>query len=174
MTPTEQSFKYAVFVSYAHIDDSDGWVTELISAIEEEHSRFSPVPLLIFFDRDEIQTMADWEHRILTGLRDAELMLVVVSPAYFESRYCRKEWEIYLEHELDRAFPGEGVAPVYIVKVPSFETGGGETQLDKWIVNLRQRQYLDLCDWYGKGPQALALKKTDLRINPAKPARPRR
>ena len=43
--------------------------------------------------------MDRWEQRILRGLRHCRLMLTVLSPAYFTSDYCRKEWERYLERE---------------------------------------------------------------------------
>jgi hypothetical protein len=112
---------FDVFISYAHVDNRaeyEGWVERLVTAIQEEHRRFTPLPLKVFLDLEDIRTMDDWEHRILTGLRHSRLMLAVLSPAYFQSRYCRKEWEAYCEHEVDRAMGGEGIAPIYIVKTP--------------------------------------------------------
>src|SRR5437867_3699840 len=98
--PIRPSDSQDLFVSYAHSDNQDGWVTALVNAIQAEHARFTPRPLSVFLDLEDIRTMDDWEHRILKGLRAARVMLAVLSPAYFSSRYCRKEWEVYLEHEL--------------------------------------------------------------------------
>ncbi len=143
-----------LFVSYAHADDAGGWVTAFVAAVVEEHARFTARPLSVFFDRDDIRSMDQWEHRILTGLRTSRVMLAVLSPAYFASAYCRKEWEIYLENELARALPGEGVAPIYVVTVPSFDDAAAAA-LDRWLDNLRRRQYVDLRPWFPEGAEAL-------------------
>ena len=132
---------YDLFVSYAHLDDHDGWVVALIEAIRAEHAKFTPNPLAIFFDRSDIRTMEDWEHRILGGLRGSKAMLAVLSPKYFERPYCRTEWEVYLDHELDRAMTGEAIAPIYTIAVPGFED-----EADAWLKNMRQRQYVNICD----------------------------
>ena len=137
---------YDLFVSYAHLDDHDGWVVALIEAIRAEHAKFTPNPLAIFFDRSDIRTMDDWEHRIFRGLRGSKAMLAVLSPKYLESLYCRKEWERYLDHELDRAMTGEAIAPIYTIAVPGFEH-----QADSWLDNIRRRQHVDVREWWRVG-----------------------
>ncbi len=149
-----QQFPYDLFISYAHRDDHDGWVESFVRAICDEHARFTPTPLQMFFDREEIATMHDWEHRILRGLRGSKVMVAVLSPHYFESAYCRKEWELYLDHELDHAMTGQGIAPVYIASAPHFEDEA-KALLDEWIANLRRRQYLDVREWRAQGKQML-------------------
>ena len=42
---------------------------QLVQAIRELHARFTPRPLEVFLDLEEIRTADDWEHRILRGLR---------------------------------------------------------------------------------------------------------
>jgi hypothetical protein len=142
-------FAYDLFVSYAHADDHDGWVTALVESIKAEHAQFTSAPLRVFFDAEEIRTMHDWEHRIYRGLRHAKLILAIRLPRYFASAYCRKEWERYLEQELGRSMPNEGIAPIYTIAVPGFE-GRAEETLDAWLVNLRRRQYIDLRPWRWK------------------------
>ena len=73
---TTPRFAYDLFVSYAHADDHDGWVSALVASIRAEHATFTSTPMYVFFDREEIRTMHDWEHRIYRGLRHAKLMLV--------------------------------------------------------------------------------------------------
>lgn len=158
-----QQFPYDVFISYAHRDDHDGWVEKFVDAIREEHARFTPTPLQLFFDLDEIRTMHDWEHRILRGLRGSKVMLAMLSPHYFNSAYCRKEWEIYLEHELDRAMIGHGIAPIYITSAPHFEDEA-KAALDEWISNLKRRQYLDVREWRAQGHQMLQEEDVKRRI----------
>lgn len=146
--------QYDLFVSYAHADDHDGWVSGVLAAIEEEHARFTPNRLRVFVDRDEIGTMDQWEHRIRRALRGSKLMLAVLSPAYFSSAYCRKEWEHYLEREQELALAGQGVAPLYIITVPQFEDEA-QAAMDRWFAEMRTRQYCDIRDWRDGGPQAL-------------------
>jgi tetratricopeptide (TPR) repeat protein len=155
MTPEPTpSIAYDVFVSYAHADNLDGWVTALVETLQAEHAKFTPTPLSIFFDLEEIRTMDDWEHRIYRGLRNAKVMLTVLSPNYFKSPYCRMEWERYLENELTFSTTGEGIAPIYTVTVPRFEVAA-EASADLWSANLRRRQFLDLRDCRFEGLCAL-------------------
>jgi hypothetical protein len=104
----------------------------------------------VFFDRSGIRAMDDWEHRILRGLRSSKAMVALLSPAYFASEFCRREWKALLDHEHDRAMAGEGIAPVYLADVPRFELRGGADD-DEWVVDLRQRQYSDLRSWREMG-----------------------
>ncbi|BCM94241.1 hypothetical protein IAD21_06144 [Abditibacteriota bacterium] len=158
-----QQFPYDVFISYAHRDDHDQWVEKFVEAIAKEHARFTPTPLQLFFDRMEIKTMHDWEHRILRGLRGSKVMLAMLSPHYFNSAYCRKEWEIYLDHELDRAMTGQGIAPVYIASAPEFEDEA-KAALDEWLTNLRRRQFLDVREWRSQGHHMLQEEDVRRRI----------
>ena len=55
------------------------------------------------------------------GLRQSKVMLAVLSEAYFNSEWCRREWETFVEHETARAWPGDPLTPVYAVAVPGFD-----------------------------------------------------
>ncbi len=158
LTPGE----FDLFVSYAHKDDRDGWVAALVDAIRAEHAQFTNVPLRIFFDREAIRTMDDWEHRILTGLRSAKVMLSVLSPNYVASDFCRREWETYLEHELALTLPGDGITPIYTVAVPGF--ADGTTTADRLLNNLGQRQYVDARPWWTEGVAALRREEVRRRL----------
>ena len=152
---SSSSDTFDLFISYAHKDDHDGWITAFVEVLKREHAEFSPRPLEVFFDLEDIRAMDDWEDRILRGLKSSKLMLAVLSPDYFDSLYCRKEWEVYLEHELARAYPGEGVAPIYVVSVPGFEQGQAEAHVRQWAEGLQKRQFLDVRSWREEGIEAL-------------------
>ena len=47
--------QYDLFISYARADDHDGWVSGVVAAIQEEHARFTPTPLRLFFDKTAIR-----------------------------------------------------------------------------------------------------------------------
>ena len=133
MSEATPRFAYDLFISYAHADDHDGWIRAFVDAIKAEHATFTSTPLEVFFDTEEIRTTHDWEHRIYRGLRHAKMMVAILSPRYFASAYCRKEWERYVEHELGRSMPNEGIAPIYMIAVPGFEDQS-EASLDGWLV----------------------------------------
>ena len=127
--------EYDLFVSYAHRDNHDGWVEAFVAAVEAEHARYTPAKLNIFLDLQGIRSMDDWEHRILSALRSSKLMLALLSPHFFDSAYCRKEWEIYVEHERDRAMLGESIASVYTATTPGYEDEA-KAALDHWLSNM--------------------------------------
>ena len=57
---------YDLFVSYAHADDADGWVTFLRDALVADHARYRSGEVLDpFFDTQSLREMDDWEHHIL-------------------------------------------------------------------------------------------------------------
>ncbi|MBX7169259.1 MAG: TIR domain-containing protein, partial [Pirellulales bacterium] len=144
-----------LFVSYAHKDDQpDGWVSALVQAIRAEHAEFTPTPLRVFFDRQEIRSMDDWQRRIYDGLHASKLMLAVLSEHYFASDYCRQEWRQYRDHEIRRQMLGEAIAPVYIVTVPGFAESSGRLG-DEWQLDLAGRQFVDVRDWRPHGVAAL-------------------
>lgn len=145
--------EYDLFVSYAHADDADGFVTALVAALQEEHQRFSREPLRVFFDLSAIRTAQDWEERLLHGLKSAKALLTVLSPAYFASPWCRREWETFVEHEKGRAWPGEPLTPVYAADVPGFDGPEAESRKE-WLAGLLRAQYCDLKQWRPHGERA--------------------
>ncbi|MGC1717969.1 MAG: TIR domain-containing protein, partial [Isosphaeraceae bacterium] len=156
--------EFDLFISYAHTDDRGehaGKVTALVEAIKADYLRVTGTPLRVFFDTQEIRSMDAWEARILTGLRQSKMMVAILSPGYFASAYCLKEWEIYVETELAQALPGEGITPIYVVRHPAFETDPVEERLRHWIKDLRRRQYIEWLPFWPEG--AAALERQDVR-----------
>ncbi|MFI5460288.1 MAG: tetratricopeptide repeat protein [Isosphaerales bacterium] len=155
---------FDLFISYAHADDRDEnreKVSALVEAIRDDYLRVIGAPLNVFFDTHAIHSMDDWEAKILTGLRDSRMMAAVLSPNYFQSDFCRREWEIYVETELAQALPGDGITPIYVVKHPAFEADPVEEQLRHWIKDLRRRQYIEWLPFWPEG--AKALEREDVR-----------
>ena len=155
---TELSNLYDFFISYTHTDNQDNWIMEFIDALEKKHLRYSPNRYKFFFDHSSIRTMDDWEHRILDGLRSSKLMIAILAPKYFKSEYCHREWKIFREHELDKSIKGEGIAPIYIESVASFDQNRYEENNtndiidNEWFIDLHRRQYLDFRPWRSTRP----------------------
>lgn len=122
---TNATDEYDFFVSYARADNvsSDGgpgWVERFVDAVIEEHRSFTGGRTLRpFFDRRDISNFATWESEIFhKGLTRSRLFLAFLSPAYFASEVCRREWKAWLDQEIARHILAAGAAPVYFVEVP--------------------------------------------------------
>ena len=50
----------------------------------------------MFFDKKSILDMQHWQDALKKGLRQSKVMLAVLSEAYFQSEWCRREWEEYM------------------------------------------------------------------------------
>ncbi len=124
---------YDFFVSYARRDNETGWITRFVEALCAEHRRFvggdrDVAPkreLRPFFDKTAIVTGADWQHILAEGIAHSQLFLAFISPNYFTSEWCRREWRAWMEAEIARHILTAGVRPIYIVEVPGL-TGTGQ------------------------------------------------
>jgi len=133
--------KYDFFVSYARADNRPaklgeaGWITRFVEELLAEHGKFSGGRKLTpYFDTHVIHTGADWQTHIAHGLAASRLFLAFVSPQYFASKWCCKEWRTWIDLEIAKHILSDGVAPIYIVEVPGLV---GKNQLAN--TRLRQR-----------------------------------
>ena len=110
-----------LFISYSRRDNESGRVFQLVERIKADFASFAGRTLNVFFDKNDIQGMDDWQQKIQRGLRESHLFLAVLSPHYLVSPYCRWEWEDYVRYEAMRQCLGEGVAPVFFVTLPDAE-----------------------------------------------------
>ena len=158
------AMNYQLFISYARIDNRLGRITELVNRIKEQYQEFAGAPLRVFFDTEEIEGFELWQHRILGGLRDSQLLLVCISPGYLKSDPCQWEFNEYLKHEVGRFTGGEGIAPIYLVEVPDWDKSDIEGRLGDWLIELRRRNRFDFRPWTGEGEQALRLEAVRAQI----------
>jgi len=106
-------------VSYAHDDDFPftgakfGWVTALVNDVENTLGQAGVRRQNIKFwvDRRVLSPNESLTDQILEGVRSADLLLVVVSPGYLSSDWCRKERNDFLSAIKDR-----GKSRVFLVK----------------------------------------------------------
>ncbi|MFG6158065.1 toll/interleukin-1 receptor domain-containing protein [Halomonas sp. 1390] len=121
----ERDASYDIFISYAHADDRDGFISALRDTIEAEVTAFVERGVdVCFFDKSHIRTMADWEEAtILSGLRSSRLLLAVLSPNYFLSPFCWREWLEFTRLGSEEALANilGDCATIYIEPCPPFD-----------------------------------------------------
>ena len=130
---------FDLFISYAHADDAEGQVARFVELLRQVRDALHHHSWQIFFDQKAIVPGDDWEQR-LARVRSAGALVVLLSPGYFASEWCRKEWQGFREQEqkpphLARVFP------IYLYTDAAFDD---PAKHDDWRKDLARRQFLDL------------------------------
>ncbi len=149
---------YDLFISYSRRDNEQGRITQLVARIKRDFANFegnNGRELVPFFDQQEIVGMQDWRQRILQGLRESRLLLACLSPAYLKSEYCEWEFVEYLKYEIGHLHGFNGVAPIYFVEVPGWDSKDFEQQCAAWNAESRKPEHFDLRQWHDLGEAAL-------------------
>src|SRR4051794_23315627 len=113
---------YDFFVSYASANNHEGWVDAFVRELVAEHKRFTGGRELTYFlDRHCVQDFSHWHAEIFNkGLTKSRFFLAFLSPNYFASDICRREWRAWIEQEIAMHILSAGSAPIYFVEVPGF------------------------------------------------------
>ncbi|MBR5709984.1 MAG: TIR domain-containing protein [Thermoguttaceae bacterium] len=122
-------YNYDYFISYAHKDNKlpdgkPGFVNEFVEKLKngsEEHKKIFGGEIRVFFDETEIPDMSHWDNDIRSKLATSRFLIVLLSPNYFKSEYCAKEFDWWMKHEMHRCTLGEGTAPMIISNVGVFD-----------------------------------------------------
>jgi tetratricopeptide (TPR) repeat protein len=113
--------RFDFFVSYARADNREGWITAFVEHLLAEHNKFTGRhELTYFFDKHNIHSFDDWQHSLSDGLQHSRLFLAFISPNYFASEWCRREWWTWIDLEIAKHILSSGAAPIYFVEVPGF------------------------------------------------------
>jgi hypothetical protein len=96
---------YDIFLSYAHTDRA--FATCLVEQMRPAFKNRARRQPRIFFDAREIATAADWRRRIHVSLERSEVLVAVLSPDYFSSQWCGREWDYFIRRERDLTMPAK-------------------------------------------------------------------
>jgi hypothetical protein len=118
-------YKHDVFISYAHVDNiplsgtdvKTGWVTTFASNLNKLLSRKLSRDASIWMDHRELSGNAPLTPAIMNALRETATFIVIVSPRYLASEWCRREREGFLRLMNERSAAGTRVFMVEIDKV---------------------------------------------------------
>ena len=150
-------YNYDYFISYSHADNKSedgrlGFVDEFVNKLQNSklHRELFGGKVSVFFDTTEIHSMSDWDNRIRSSLAHSRFFIALLSPNYFKSRYCAKEFNWWMQHEMHRRILGEGTAPMRIVSVNDLYNSNVDsipdipkdlqTEFPNWVKQLRQIQ----------------------------------
>ena len=172
------------FLSYVHFDDdhNHGRITTLRERLEGEIETLYGRPVRILQDRTGIGWGEPWERWIEDGLDSVAFLIPVVTPKYFQSHYCRAEFERFRDRE--RQLGREDlILPIYFVDADEVNEEAARAT-DPIAVELHRRQYADCRDLRhesltsaaaGRRLEGMARKiKAALPPLPGRPSRPRR
>jgi tetratricopeptide (TPR) repeat protein len=143
------------FLSYTHLDDTEGYVEKLCARLAAEISKHLGREFRIFSDHDLLWGAA-WRDAIEASASNATCFFPIVSPRFFASPECRRELERFLEHE-SRIQRHDLIFPLRLLDVPDFS----ETCSDplKRLVASRQHR-----DWTQLRHENLGSKKVKQAI----------
>ncbi len=134
--------RFDIFVSYARANNAANWISDFVENLRAEYRALTGgSDLRVFFDKHDIQTGHDWQHRILHGVADSRMFVAFLSPEYLKSEWCRREWGQWIDTEIAKHVFSDGAAPVYVVPVPGFENAS--EALEQEIASVWEPTHLD-------------------------------
>jgi hypothetical protein len=108
-----------LFVSYAHVDDeavsgsTQGWVTEAVKCLKIELARKlgRSDAYTLWVDHDLLQSQPV-TRQILDRVERSAMLVVILSPAYIASDWCRREREAFFAVRREKSAPS-----VFVVEI---------------------------------------------------------
>lgn len=130
--------KYDVFVSYAHVNnqpfvpEQPGWVSALVenlrASLAQKLPRKDGVAGASVWMDPRLPGNREFDEEIQEALRQSATLLIVLSSAYLDSDWCRRERESFLKGIAERGEPAKG--RVFVVE---YEEAPRPPELDKLL-----------------------------------------
>ncbi len=129
--PPPQQKKFIGFFSYAHSDARlDPNLVEAFSSELEKRvdAKIVNASFEMWRDNTKLRSGDYWDDNIESAIRSADVMVVLLTPKWISSDYCRKEFGTFREQEADRG-NGSFVIPIYARNI--------DNQLDGLVADQR-------------------------------------
>jgi hypothetical protein len=136
------------FFSYAHHDAEidPSLITDFTSQLEGRvGSKLTNARFAIWRDKEGLRTGARWNEKIETELRRADVLILLLTPRWIESDYCRREYTVFEGVEASREI-GEYVAPILARPISQQEKHFTPEQKDVHD-RIANRQYFKAVDF---------------------------
>jgi hypothetical protein len=133
------------FFSYAHVDAKAS--PSLIEALTIKlqtliTAKFINAKFSMFYDKTRLHTGDRWHPTIDKALRQSDVLIVLFTPSWIQSDYCRKEYLVF--EEVEHSYGGGG----YVVPILARMIGEQEKHLtpEQRLVHesLKGRQYFPM------------------------------
>jgi hypothetical protein len=89
----EIGFQHDIYISYSR--DDDQWVHLFTQSLEARLLELLGKPIRIWRDDQQRRAGDDWQLRTEEAIRGSAVFLVIVSPSYIQSEYCRRELQVF-------------------------------------------------------------------------------
>jgi len=131
------------FLSYTRFDNThdEDRIARFCERLSGEVKMQTGQTFPIFRDRKDIKRGHRWRERIEEGLDEAVFLIPLLTPSYFQSQPCRKEYELFREREKKLGW-NDLILPVYYVECDELEDPAIR-QSNPWAKDLSERQYED-------------------------------
>lgn len=137
------------FWSYVHKDDgADGKrISRLARDLAQQFEMLTGDTIDLFLDRDDISWGEDWTSRIDESLASTAFFIPIVTPRYFASAQCRREFQVFTSRA-EQLGVKELILPLLYVEVPELHD---EASKDEMALLFRSFQWEDWRDLRFKG-----------------------
>ncbi|ESW73472.1 toll/interleukin-1 receptor domain-containing protein [Mesorhizobium sp. C277A] len=135
---------YQGFFSYAHSDAAAD--PDLVEAFTRQlelrvSNKFTNAKFAIWRDTENIRIGERWNAKIESAINSSDIMILLLSPKWVESDYCRKEYLPFKAVELNKSV-GEYVAPLLVREIAGQKKHFTEEQ-NETVLEIEQRQYVE-------------------------------
>lgn len=144
MPPRKTGQTPAAFLSYVHLDDKHLHISEFRQRLSDEVHVQTGEEFPIFQDRNDIFWGQNWKERIDDSIDGATFLVPIITPSFFNSPYCRREVERFLERE-KQLRRSDLILPVYYVGTPLLDDGKRRAK-DPVAEVIASHQYADWRD----------------------------
>jgi predicted ATPase len=131
--------KPLAFLSYAIVDNSQGFVDQLAESLAHELQLQMGEPVNLYYDK-KIRTGEKWVGALQRALDDATFLIAILTPSYFKSEFCRKELEQFLVREEKQGSPL--IFPIYLIESLQLSSRAAQAS-DPLAGILAARQWID-------------------------------
>ena len=148
------SSEYDIFFSYARADnrENDRYVDRLAEEMTPCTGCGQAGSCVFSWITQEITTAQMWEREINTALRRSSLMIAVLSPDYFRSSWCGREWDGFIGVSRDRSM-GYDITPYLKLIFPvKLKEWAGADRSPGVMPRVREAEALQYVDFAGVAP----------------------
>lgn len=114
-----KGYRYRVFVSYSRTPSAMRWVRNLVVPTLRDYIHDQLGGKDTVFDDQRLRDGMDFEEQLYENLASSALLVPILTAAYFESEWCRREFAAMREREDSLGFRKNGnprslIVPIYL------------------------------------------------------------